>query len=143
LIEPTFVPSTFASPVACCLRLQPRSLVLRSMKIWKNLEPICVFRRGWNPSAHGSKKFSPRSTPHGNNELREAHSSAAFDRPRATLRCSTFDGAGGVIARQHLLKRAIEICVKRITPLRVCRKVATVLVHPEPWRGILAHVRLE
>jgi hypothetical protein len=44
---------------------------------------------------------------------------------------------------KHVFDWSEKICIEGIRPVRSCGQVAPVLVHPEPGRGILSHIRLE
>src|SRR6266487_4487166 len=54
-----------------------------------------------------------------------------------------FCGALDLLTLQHVFERPIEICIERITPVGVFRKVAPMFVHPEPRRWILSHIRFK
>ena len=48
-----------------------------------------------------------------------------------------------MVALKNVFERSQKICVERIRPVGFCRKVAPVLVHPEPGRWVFSHIRLE
>src|SRR5205807_9850287 len=53
--------------------------------------------------------------------------------------CSTSD----CFVLEHIFERSVEICIERVRPVRLCREVAPVFIHPEPGRWVLSHVRFK
>src|SRR4029453_18793260 len=49
----------------------------------------------------------------------------------------------GRFVLEHVFKWPAEICIERIRPIDVCRKVAPMFIHPEPGRWVLSHVRFK
>lgn len=49
----------------------------------------------------------------------------------------------GLVVLQYLFERLKEICVEWIRPIRRCGAIAPMLVHPQPGRSVLSHVRLK
>src|SRR5207247_2972935 len=63
--------------------------------------------------------------------------------PRGTHLQLRFLSSIDFVALKQIFERPIEIRVKRIKPVRLCRQVAPVLVHPEPRCRVLLHVRFK
>ena len=48
-----------------------------------------------------------------------------------------------VIAVEHIFEGSVEICIEWVKPVRLCRKVAPMFIHPEPGRWVLSYVRFK
>lgn len=94
---------------------------------------------GWSRAAVG-----PASDRSNNYEMGLTEGKKAASNPNSTFvffvaLCKT----SGPFFLKHIFKWPIEICIERITPVGVFRKVAPMFVHPEPGRWILSHVRFK
>jgi hypothetical protein len=54
-----------------------------------------------------------------------------------------FSGGLDLLALQQVFEWPIEICIERVRPVGVCRKVTPKFVHPEPRRWVLSHIRFK
>src|SRR6266404_1707056 len=54
-----------------------------------------------------------------------------------------FSKAPSFLTFKYIFEGSEKICVEGIRPVRLCGKVAPVLVHPEPRRRVLSHIRFK
>jgi hypothetical protein len=54
-----------------------------------------------------------------------------------------FCGTSYRFALKHIFERPIEICIERIRPVDMFRKIAPMFVHPQPGRRVLSYIWLK
>src|SRR5436309_6480388 len=95
------------------------------------MPPLAAPRRCEAATAANQKRLT---------EANEGNEVSAFTPNSAFVLFVTFCETPSPIAFEHVFEGSVKVCIERIRPVRLCRQITPVLVHPEPACCILSYV---